>query len=218
MHKKSIADVSMVWNIRFPHLSVDENGVCVQNDLGSIFGDNGRRISKRMKEGLELAGEESEVVDVIEKNIFKDLFCIKDAGIAKGNGVFTNQWIPQGLLCINYDGDFITDRNAIDSRRDQYTASGAKSWYILTFSYLINSGDSSRAVRGWYDGHPEEYKHTFGRTMNHSRENPNLIGRLKYFRGQPRLIFETLRPINEGEELVWDYGDKGLDAPEWLRV
>jgi SET domain-containing protein len=91
-----------------------------------------------------------------------------------------------------------------------------KSWYILTFSYVIKSGDSTRGVCGWYDAHPKEYEQTLGRMMNHSRENPNLIDR--FFKGQPRLIFETLRPINKGEELLWDYGDKGLDAPEWLRV
>ena len=221
--KRQRADKSDKWVFEMNGWSVDENGVCAKNDLGSIFEDDGRRISKRMKEGMELQGDEREVFDIIENNIFRDYFCIKDAGVspsgvAKGNGVFAKQWIPQGLICINYEGDFITDRKVIDSRRDQYTVAEAESWYILTFSYVLNSGDSSRAVRGWYDAHPEEYKHTFGRSMNHSREDPNLIGRLKFFKGQPRLLFETLRPIKEGEELVWDYGDKGLDAPEWMRV
>ena len=203
-------------------LCVNDGGVYMEQGLGSRMEDGCRR-SGRVIDEMACAGDDQVVLNIIEKDIYRDLFCIKDAGVspsgvAKGNGVFAKQWIPQGLICINYDGDFITDRKVIDSRRDQYTVAKAESWYILTFSYVLNSGESSRAVRGWYDAHPEEYKHTFGRSMNHSREHPNLIGRLKFFKGQPRLLFETLRPIKEGEELVWDYGDKGLDAPEWMRV
>ena len=45
---------------------------------------------------------------------------------------------------------------------------------------VTHYGDSSRAGREWHDGQPEKYKQT-------------------YFKGQPRLMFETLRPINNGE-------------------
>lgn len=47
-----------------------------------------------------------------------------------------------------------------------------------------------------------------GRLVNHSRVCPNMSTRAVMAKGEPHLILVANRDIREGEELLYDYGDR----------
>ncbi len=60
-----------------------------------------------------------------------------------------------------------------------------------------------------------------GRLVNHSRQHPNLQTKVITLKEWPRLILVALKDINEGEELLYDYGDRSresLRAHPWLAL
>lgn len=59
-----------------------------------------------------------------------------------------------------------------------------------------------------------------GRLMNHSRRKANCATKLVCVQGKPHLILETIRDVSEGEELVYDYGERSreiMEDHEWLK-
>ena len=60
---------------------------------------------------------------------------------------------------------------------------------------------------------------TFGRMMNHSKTNPNVIPKRLTIDNKPRMFFVAKQSIDIGDELLWDYGDRSkkslLEFP-WL--
>ena len=59
-----------------------------------------------------------------------------------------------------------------------------------------------------------------GRLINHSRKRPNLRTKLFILNNEPHLIFLALDDIEEGTELLYDYGEKERDVIEanpWIR-
>ncbi len=60
-----------------------------------------------------------------------------------------------------------------------------------------------------------------GRLVNHSRQNPNLQTKVVSHCDQPRLILVARREVGEGDELLYDYGDRSkesLKAHPWLNL
>ncbi len=60
---------------------------------------------------------------------------------------------------------------------------------------------------------------TIGRKINHSRHDSNLVASLFKDDHAPRVIFTAKRLIKEGEELLYDYGEKDAErikANPWL--
>ena len=60
---------------------------------------------------------------------------------------------------------------------------------------------------------------TFGRLINHSKENPNTIPKVIDVQGTPGLYFEAMRDISTGEEILYDYNDRrrnAVDQYPWL--
>ena len=58
-----------------------------------------------------------------------------------------------------------------------------------------------------------------GRLVNHSRLHPNLQTKVVTLKDKPRLILVARRDVEEGEELLYDYGDRSkesLKAHPWL--
>ena len=47
-----------------------------------------------------------------------------------------------------------------------------------------------------------------GRTMNHSKKNPNMEPKILVVDEKPRMFLVASTNINPGTELVWDYGDR----------
>ena len=59
-----------------------------------------------------------------------------------------------------------------------------------------------------------------GRLFNHNKTNSNVATRLPEVDGQPRLCLIAARDIEQGEELLYDYGErssKAIQAHAWLK-
>jgi histone-lysine N-methyltransferase SETD8 len=57
--------------------------------------------------------------------------------------------------------------------------------------------------------------------VNHSRLQPNLQTKVVVLKDKPRLILVAKRDIDEGAELLYDYGDRSkesLKAHPWLAL
>ena len=60
-----------------------------------------------------------------------------------------------------------------------------------------------------------------GRLLNHSTKTNNCCTKLVEFKGKPHLIIVAATDIQEGEELLYDYGDRNkesLQAHPWLAL
>ena len=59
----------------------------------------------------------------------------------------------------------------------------------------------------------------FGRLINHSKKEPNVVANVVEVNNKPHICFFAIRKITVGEELQYDYGDRGrmsiADNP-WL--
>ena len=53
---------------------------------------------------------------------------------------------------------------------------------------------------------------TFGRMMNHSKNNPNVIPKRLNVDDKPRMFFVAKHSIHVGDELLWDYGDTSKES------
>ena len=59
-----------------------------------------------------------------------------------------------------------------------------------------------------------------GRLLNHSRTEANCATRLISIKERPYLILETIKDVKEGEELMYDYGERSKDiihSHPWLK-
>ena len=59
-----------------------------------------------------------------------------------------------------------------------------------------------------------------GRLFNHKKTYSNVATRLPEVDGQPRLCLIAARDIEQGEELLYDYGErrsKAIQAHAWLK-
>jgi SET domain-containing protein len=66
------------------------------------------------------------------------------------------------------------------------------------------------------------YLQTFGRTINHDKDDVNIIPRIRVmksgeYKGREFVYFAALRDIEKGEELAYHYGDKrkNTDLDQW---
>ena len=62
---------------------------------------------------------------------------------------------------------------------------------------------------------------TLGRLINHSRTKPNIRSLIIDVDNTPHIIFYSMRDIKQGEELLYDYGDRStasLTAHPWLKL
>lgn len=62
---------------------------------------------------------------------------------------------------------------------------------------------------------------TLGRLINHSKTKPNIRSLIIDVDNTPHIIFYSIRDIKQGEELVYDYGDRStasLTAHPWLKL
>eukprot|EP00741_Cyanophora_paradoxa_P021329 tig00021348_g20588.t1 len=138
----------------------------------------------------------------------------------RGTGVRTLERIKAGQFVCEYAGKNITEKEG-KQRELKYVAENAQDWYF--YYYQLGSRrmcvDAMRDERGIF-GPPG-----FGRIINHSRTKPNLCTRALMVPGtgdkpdMPRLFLFAIRDIDEGEELLFDYGDrdgKSVQNNPWL--
>lgn len=118
-----------------------------------------------------------------------------------GHGVFAARDLPEGTALIEYTGRLITVAQADELYDEIYT--GHTFLFTLNEAYIID---------GNVDGND-------ARWINHGCE-PNCIPYLHAHprdRRKDRVIIETLRDVEEGEELSYDYGIS-FDVPYSARL
>ena len=58
---------------------------------------------------------------------------------------------------------------------------------------------------------------TYGRLINHSKLNPNIISKVEVIHGIPYVYFKALDFIPSGTQLLYDYGDRKAKLG-WLQL
>jgi len=134
---------------------------------------------------------------------------IEDFG-AKGRGVVANRAFSKGDFVIEYIGDLM-DQAQAKAKEESYSHDPTKGCYSY---YFIHGG------RHWCIDATEESLY-MGRLVNHSRRIPNMVTKTVEVDGLPHLVLLAKRDIKEGEELLYDYGDRSKEALEhhpWLAL
>ncbi|XP_018569296.1 N-lysine methyltransferase KMT5A-A-like [Anoplophora glabripennis] len=127
----------------------------------------------------------------------------------KGRGVFASKNFLRGEFVVEYSGELI-DVNEASRREKVYEEDESTGCYM----YYFKHNEQQYCV----DATAESGK--LGRLINHSR-NGNLVTRTVLVDGKPRLALLARADIREGEELLYDYGDRSKEALEhhpWLAL
>ena len=147
---------------------------------------------------------EERVIDGLQKRLEAPLD-IQDTGEEKGRGVFSKEKIGKGEYLCEYRTyqvypikekphyDAIYDRNDEGSFTIEAPIKGRKFCFDATRKF-----------------------HQIGRYLNHSRAPNVRPHRPVWVRGKWRIGMVSLREIDAGEELTWDYGDRSSSF-EWLK-
>jgi SET domain-containing protein len=109
-----------------------------------------------------------------------------------GNGVFAAHALPAHSAVIRYAGRLLSHDEA-DARYCDNVETGHTFLFVLNDDYVINANDHGNAAR-W---------------INHSCEpncEPVLHESKSGDRRRDGIVIETLRAIDAGEELTYDYG------------
>ncbi|XP_072044661.1 uncharacterized protein [Amphiura filiformis] len=166
-----------------------------------------RRSSRRCKSDIEAEQK---------KDIEEAVLSVREHGLkvtdilGKGRGVVSTKSFIQGDFVVEYYGDLINIKEAKE-REAEYgkdTSIGCYMYYFQfkTKQYCIDATMESGRL---------------GRLLNHSSKSGNCCTKLVEVKGQPHLIIIAARDISEGEELLYDYGDRdkeSLQAHPWLAL
>ena len=132
---------------------------------------------------------------------------IEDFGL-KGRGIVTTRVFNKEDFVIEYIGELM-DAASARAKEERYADDPSKGSYSYYFDY---------DGQNWCIDATEESLY-MGRLVNHSRRNRNIIPKTIEVDGLPHLYFQAMRDIEEGEELLYDYGDRSKEALEhcpWL--
>ena len=128
----------------------------------------------------------------------------------RGRGIVATTQFPRGVVVCHYDGTVISGKMAQEYIRHQ-EESGADTSYTLDF--LRSRKHVIDALHG----------SGLGRLINHGRKHPNLKAVGRILGGNLYLLFETVRKILPGDELLYNYGQRSYTTkegerirPEWL--
>ncbi|XP_041666497.1 N-lysine methyltransferase KMT5A-A [Cheilinus undulatus] len=164
-----------------------------------------RRSSRKSK--TELKCEEKKLLDeLITKGIEEGMEVQHIEG--KGRGVFATRCFQKGEYVVEYHGDLLQITDA-KKRETEYAQNPATGCYMYYFQYLCKT----------YCVDATKETGRMGRLINHSK-NGNCQTKLHDINGVPHLILVASRNIDEGEELLYDYGDRSkasIAAHPWLK-
>lgn len=127
----------------------------------------------------------------------------------KGRGVLATKNFLRGDFVVEYAGDLISIPEA-KARDTKYSKDPTKGCYMYYFQF--------KNKKYCIDATAESGK--LGRLLNHSKTNSNCHTKLVDVKGKPYLIIVASRDINQGEELLYDYGDRSkaaLESHPWLK-
>eukprot|EP00455_Lapot_gusevi_P015048 TRINITY_DN17596_c0_g3_i2.p1 TRINITY_DN17596_c0_g3~~TRINITY_DN17596_c0_g3_i2.p1 ORF type:complete len:212 (+),score=30.53 TRINITY_DN17596_c0_g3_i2:150-785(+) len=144
----------------------------------------------------------------------------------KGRSVRTKEAIPCGKYVCEYRGELLSG-NALKQRQELYKSPafahvGCFMFYfrhdsrLMCLDATLTDGNSSQPSAS------PDPRFGFGRLINHSRVDFNLIPRkvVDYY-GRVRIAFFSSRDIALGEELLFDYNDRDkltAAAFPWLKT
>ncbi|KAM9456265.1 N-lysine methyltransferase KMT5A-A isoform 2-T2 [Clarias gariepinus] len=164
-----------------------------------------RRSSRKSK--TEIKCEQKKHLDeLITKGIENGMMVKHIEG--KGRGVFATQSFQKGQYVVEYHGDLLLQPDA-KKREALYAQDPATGCYMYYFQYLSKT----------YCVDATKETDRLGRLINHSK-NGNCQTKLHDINGIPHLILVASRDIEEGEELLYDYGDRSkasIAAHPWLK-
>lgn len=126
----------------------------------------------------------------------------------KGRAVFATRSFQKGEYVVEYHGDLLHITDA-KKREAEYAQNPATGCYMYYFQYLCKT----------YCVDATKETGRLGRLINHSK-NGNCQTKLHAINGVPHLILVASRNIDEGEELLYDYGDRSkasIAAHPWLK-
>ncbi|XP_068430875.1 N-lysine methyltransferase KMT5A-A [Clinocottus analis] len=164
-----------------------------------------RRSSRKSK--TELKCEEKKLIDdLITKGIEEGMEVQHIEG--KGRAVFATRCFQKAEYVIEYHGDLLQITDA-KSKEAEYAQNPATGCYMYYFQYLSKTYcvDATRETG------------RKGRLINHSKTG-NCQTKVHDINGVPHLILVASRDIDEGEELLYDYGDRSkasIAAHPWLK-
>ena len=119
-------------------------------------------------------------------------------GLAEGRGVFSTKTFPRGSFICNYGGINVQESYA----EKKLLPYDDECNYLVELREKINDG----FLKIFINFEPDKDK-TFGQLLNHSSLHPNVEPKI-YLSEWNKLdiLFRAKRKIEEGEEIVWDYG------------
>lgn len=135
--------------------------------------------------------------------------------IIKGRGVRALTAIEPGQFVCEYRGELVDDEREVKRRNEVYETEGKARCYMFDFVC-----SHKPRTPYWVDATAEDEESGMGRLINHSCQKPNLFPRVVMVDGVPRIAFFSGRRIEKGEELLYDYGERGKEAYikfPWLR-
>ena len=130
----------------------------------------------------------------------------------KGQGVRAIRDLRAGEFLTEYTGDLLLSEQEIERRREQY-AHLNRGIYLIESSYY---GRGGRALVFAVDATMPEMcqGNELARLMNHSRAARNVLMRVIVLNRQPHMMMFALRPIQRGEELLFNYDEQDPSALE----
>nr|XP_046230471.1 N-lysine methyltransferase KMT5A-A [Scatophagus argus] len=164
-----------------------------------------RRSSRKSKTELKCE-EKKHIDDLITKGIEEGMEVQHIEG--KGRAVFATRCFQKGEYVVEYHGDLLQITDA-KKREAEYAQNPATGCYMYYFQYLCKT----------YCVDATKETGRMGRLINHSK-NGNCQTKLHDINGVPHLILVASRDIDEGEELLYDYGDRSkasIAAHPWLK-
>ena len=121
---------------------------------------------------------------------------VREGGCA-GRGVFATSFIRKGQWLCEYKG-LVYPCSQLEKHIKEYNTNGEGS-YIVTSEHPVGEG-----TRLCWDA--TRYMHQYGRYLNHARQPNASLTPPTYVRGKWRIGFLAAADIDEGCEVVWDYG------------
>ncbi|KAM9841627.1 N-lysine methyltransferase KMT5A-A [Aulostomus maculatus] len=164
-----------------------------------------RRSSRKSK--TELKCEQKKVIDDLITNGIEEGMKVQHIE-GKGRAVFATRCFRKGEYVVEYHGDLLEITDA-KKREAEYAQNPETGCYMYYFQYLCKTFcvDATKETN------------RMGRLINHSK-NGNCQTKLHDINGVPHLILVASRDIDEGEELLYDYGDRSkasIAAYPWLK-
>lgn len=164
-----------------------------------------RRSSRKSK--TELKCEQNKLIDDLIINGIEEGMEVQFVE-EKGRAVFATRSFQKGEYVVEYHGDLLQITDA-KKREAEYAQNPATGCYMYYFQYLCKT----------YCVDATKETGRLGRLINHSKTG-NCQTKLHAINGVPHLILVASRNIDEGEELLYDYGDRSkasIAAHPWLK-